>query len=72
MTEFFEANRTATAFDHDSTSVVAMELSGESGSGGGGSGVSRRPQARPEAWRHGRVAANYAIAVMLYSTPSIA
>jgi hypothetical protein len=44
MTEFFEANRTATAFDHDSTSVVAMELSGESGSGGGGSGVSRRPK----------------------------
>ena len=30
MTEFFEAHRTATAFAHDSTLVVAMELSGKS------------------------------------------
>ena len=28
MTEFFDAHRPATAFDHDSTLVVAMELSG--------------------------------------------
>jgi len=30
MTEFFDAPRPATAFDHDSTLVVAMELSGKS------------------------------------------
>ena len=30
MTEFFDAHRPATAFDHDSTLVVAMELSGKS------------------------------------------
>ena len=30
MTEFFNAHRPATAFDHDSTLVVAMELSGKS------------------------------------------
>ena len=29
MTEFFDAHRPATAFDHDSTLVVAMELSGK-------------------------------------------
>ena len=34
MTEFFDAPRPATAFDHDSTLVVAMELSGKSGSWG--------------------------------------
>ena len=28
MTEFFDAHRPATAFDHDSTLVVAMEFSG--------------------------------------------
>ena len=28
MTEFFDAPRPATAFDHDSTLVVTMELSG--------------------------------------------
>jgi len=30
MSEFFDAHRPATAFDHDSTLVVAMELSGKS------------------------------------------
>ena len=30
MTEFFDAHRPATVFDHDSTLVVAMELSGKS------------------------------------------
>ena len=29
MTEFFDAPRPATAFDHDSTLVEAMELSGK-------------------------------------------
>ncbi len=33
MTEFFDAPRPATAFEHDSTLVVAMELSGKSGRG---------------------------------------
>ena len=72
MTEFFDAPRPATAFEHDSTLVVAMELSGKSGSGGGGSRRVATSQARPEGGRHGRVAAIYAIAVMLYSAPSIA
>ena len=43
MTEFFDAPRPATAFDHDSTSVVAMELSGKSWQLGA-AGVSRRPK----------------------------
>ncbi len=30
MTEFFDAHQPATVFDHDSTLVVAMELSGKS------------------------------------------
>ena len=29
MTEFFDAHPLSTAFDHDSTLVVAMELSGK-------------------------------------------
>ena len=33
MTEFFDAHRPATAFNHDSTLVAAMEFSGKSGSG---------------------------------------
>ena len=45
MTEFFEAHRTATAFAHDSTLVVAMELSGKSRKlGAVVPGVSRRPK----------------------------
>ncbi len=45
MTEFFDAHRPATAFDHDSTLVVAMELSGKSWQLGGViPGVSRRPK----------------------------
>ena len=31
MTEFFDAHRPATAFDHDSALVVAMELAGSPG-----------------------------------------
>ena len=50
MTEFFEANRTATAFDHDSTLVVAMELSGESWQlRAVVPGVPRRPKRGPKA-----------------------
>ncbi len=45
MTEYFDAHRPATAFDHDSTLVVAMELSGKSWQLGGViPGVSRRPK----------------------------
>jgi hypothetical protein len=45
MTEFFDAPRPATAFDHDSTLVVAMELSGKSWQlGAAVPGVSRRPK----------------------------
>jgi hypothetical protein len=45
MTEFFDAHRPATAFDHDSTLVVAMELSGKSWQLGAViPGVSRRPK----------------------------
>ena len=45
MTEFFDAPRPATAFDHDSTLVVAMELSGKSCQlGATVPGVSRRPK----------------------------
>jgi transposase len=45
MTEFFDAHRPATAFDHDSTLVVAMELSGKSWQlGAVVPGVSRRPK----------------------------
>ena len=45
MTEFFDAPRPATAFDHDSTLVVAMELSGKSWQlGAVVPGVSRRPK----------------------------
>jgi hypothetical protein len=45
MTEFFDAPRPATAFDHDSTLVVAMELSGKSRQlGAVVPGVSRRPK----------------------------
>ena len=45
MTEFFDAPRPATAFDHDSTLVVAMELSGKSWQlGAVVPGVSRRPE----------------------------
>src|SRR5271154_1002577 len=45
MTEFFDAHRPATAFDHDSTLVVAMELSGKSWQlGAVVPGVSRRPR----------------------------
>src|SRR5271163_4644852 len=45
MTEFFDAHRPATAFDHDSTLVVAMELSGKSWQLGAViPGVARRPK----------------------------
>jgi transposase len=45
MTEYFDAHRPATAFEHDSTLVVAMELSGKSWQlGGVAPGVSRRPK----------------------------
>ena len=45
MTEFFDAHRAATTFDHDSTLVVAMELSGKSWQLGAViPGVSRRPK----------------------------
>src|ERR1700730_17204278 len=45
MTEFFDAHRPATAFEHDSTLVVAMELSGKSWQLGAViPGVSRRPK----------------------------
>jgi transposase len=45
MTEFFDAHRPATAFDHDSTLVVAMELSGKSWQLGAViPGVARRPR----------------------------
>src|SRR5271168_5163567 len=45
MTEYFDAHRPATAFDHDSTLVVAMELSGKSWQlGAVVAGVSRRPK----------------------------
>src|ERR1700685_3613662 len=45
MAEFFDAHRPATAFDHDSTLVVAMELSGKSWQLGAViPGVSRRPK----------------------------
>jgi len=50
MTEFFDAPRPATAFDHDSTLVVAMELSGKSRLlGAVVPGVSRRPKRGPKA-----------------------
>ncbi|MFZ2105501.1 MAG: hypothetical protein WAV18_08960 [Roseiarcus sp.] len=46
MTEFFDAPRPATAFDHDSTLVVTMELSGKSRRlGAVVPGVSRVPSA---------------------------
>jgi hypothetical protein len=71
MTEFSDPPRPATAFDHDSTLVVAMELSGKSWQlGGGGSRRVAMFQARPEGRRHGRAAGNYAITVLLYLTPS--
>jgi len=45
MTEFFDAHRPATAFDHDSTLVVALELSGKSWQlGAVVPGVSRPPE----------------------------
>ena len=45
MTEFFDPPRPATAFDHDSTLVVAMELSGKFRQlGAVVPGVSRRPE----------------------------
>src|SRR5271170_7254221 len=45
MTEYFDAHRPATAFDHDSTLVVAMVLSGKSWQlGAVVPGVSRRPK----------------------------
>jgi transposase len=45
MTDFFDAHRPATAFDHDSTLVVVMELSGKSWLlGAAVPGVSRRPK----------------------------
>jgi transposase len=45
MTEYFDAHHPATAFEHDSTLVVAMELSGKSWQlGGVVPGVSRRPK----------------------------
>src|SRR5271156_1023359 len=45
MTEFFGAHRPATAFDHDSTLVVALELSGKSWQlGAVVPGVSRPPE----------------------------
>src|SRR5271156_3686944 len=45
MTEFFDAHRPATAFDHDSTLVLAMELSGKCWQlGAVVPGVSRRPK----------------------------
>ena len=45
MSEYFDAHRPATAFDHDSTLVVAMELSGKSWQlGAVVPGVSRRPK----------------------------
>src|SRR5450432_3915745 len=45
MTEFFDAHRPATAFEHDSTLVVAMELSGKSWQlGAVVPGVARRPK----------------------------
>ena len=45
MSEFFDAHRPATAFDHDSTLVVALELSGKSWQlGAVVPGVSRRPK----------------------------
>ena len=57
MTEFVDAPRPATAFDHDSTLVVAMELSGKSWQlGAAVPGVSRRPKrglkpaTRPSCW----------------------
>ena len=56
MTEFFNAHHPATAFDHDSTLVVAMELSGESWQLGVViPGRVATSQARPEGRRHGRV-----------------
>src|SRR3984957_7154125 len=49
MTEFFDAHRPATAFDHDSTLVVAMELSGGSWQLRAAiPGVSRRPKPGPK------------------------
>ena len=63
MTEFFDAPRPATAFDHDSTLVVAMELRQVLAAGGGGSRRVATSQARPEGRRHGRVAGIYAITV---------
>jgi transposase len=46
MSESFDAHRPATAFDHDSTLVVAMELSGKSWQlGAVVAGVQRRPKA---------------------------
>jgi len=45
MIEYFDAHRPATAFDHDSTLVVAMELSGKSWQlGAVVPGVPRRPK----------------------------
>jgi transposase len=45
MTDFFDAHRPATAFDHDSTLVVVMELSGKSWDlAAAVPGVSRRPK----------------------------
>ena len=45
MDEYFDAHRPATAFDYDSTLVVAMELSGKSWQLGAViPGVSRRPK----------------------------
>jgi transposase len=45
MSEYFDAHRPATALDHDSTLVVAMELSGKSWQlGAVAPGVQRRPK----------------------------
>jgi transposase len=45
MIDFFDAHRPATAFDHDSTLVVVMELSGKSWQlGAAVPGVARRPR----------------------------
>ena len=47
MAETFDARKPATAFDHDSTLVIALELSGKSWEiGAVAPGVSRRPEKR--------------------------
>jgi transposase len=52
MIEYFDAHRPATAFDHDSTLVVAMELSGKGWQlGAAVPGVARRPKTSVKARR---------------------